>query len=127
MAEENEFGSIHLGASSKLFSYARQNRRKGTEAERLLWEHLRNRKLNGLKFRRQHPLKNFVADFYCHEAKLAIELDGEVHNMEEQQDYDLGRTYELNELGITVIRLTNQQVFTKTDEVLNQIKKQTSK
>ena len=118
---------MHLGAGSKLFSYARQNRRKSTEAEKLLWEHLRNRKLNGLKFRRQHPLKNFVADFYCHEAKLAIELDGEVHNMDEQKDYDAGRAYELNELGITVIRFTNQQALTKTDEVLNQIKKQTSK
>ena len=93
----------------------------------MLWEHLRNRKLNGLKFRRQHPLNNFVADFYCHEAKLAIELDGEVHDIEEQKDYDNGRTYELNELGITVIRFTNQQALTKTDEVLNQIKKQTSK
>ncbi len=118
---------MHLGAGGKLFDYARQNRRQSTEAESLLWEYLRNRKLNGLKFRRQHPLNNFIADFYCHEAKLAIELDGEVHDLEEQKDYDIGRTYELNELGITVIRFTNQKVFNKTEEVLNQIIKLTSK
>lgn len=56
-----------------------------TEAEDILWKHLRNKKLNGLKFRRQHPLDIFIADFYCHEKKLVIELDGGIHDILEQK------------------------------------------
>lgn len=65
------------GAPSKLFEYAKQNRLKQTETENILWQKLRNNQL-GFKFRRQHPLKNYIADFYCHECNLIIEIDGNI-------------------------------------------------
>lgn len=68
-----------------------------TQAEEILWKHLRNKKLNGMKFRRQHPLDMFIADFYCHEKKLIIELDGGIHETPEQQEYDEGRTFLLQD------------------------------
>ncbi|WOK05895.1 endonuclease domain-containing protein [Imperialibacter roseus] len=66
-------------------------RKNHTAAENLLWQNLRGRKLGGHKFRRQHPVAGFIADFYCHEAKLVIELDGKIHNLSEQKEYDGGR------------------------------------
>lgn len=70
---------LFKGAMARTFENARLLRKVSTEAEDLLWQELRNRKLMGLKFRRQHPLKNFVADFYCAEKNLVIEVDGNVH------------------------------------------------
>ena len=64
--------NLHQEAVGKLYQYGRELRKESTEAEKLLWTELRNRKLNGLKFRRQHPLDKFVADFYCNEKKLVI-------------------------------------------------------
>ena len=113
---------LHKGADKKLFGFARENRKKLTEAEHILWQYLRNRKLGGLKFRRQHPLGKFIADFYLHEAKLVIELDGDYHHEEEQKEYDSGRTYEIKELGIQVIRFTNNEVLKDIEKVLQTIK-----
>ena len=76
----------------------------------------------GLKFRRQHPIGRFIADFYCHEKKLVIEVDGSVHNSEEQREYDAGRTYELNENEIQVIRFTNNEVEKELQKVINKLK-----
>jgi very-short-patch-repair endonuclease len=115
--------NLHQGASQKLFDFARLNRKKETPAEYNLWQHLRSRRLNGLKFRRQHPLGTYIADFYAHEAKLFIELDGEYHTETEQKEYDAGRTYELKELGIKVLRFTNKEVFSDINNVLQTIKK----
>ena len=64
--------NLHKAADGKLYEYARDLRKNETSAEDLLWRNLRNRKLNGFKFRRQHPLDKFIVDFYCHEKKLAI-------------------------------------------------------
>jgi very-short-patch-repair endonuclease len=86
-----------------------------------LWQELRNKKLNGLKFCRQHPLKNFVADFYCSEKSLVIEVDGGVYNNETVKDYDQARTNELKNLGITVLRFTNIEVETNMPDVLKRI------
>jgi len=116
---ENE---LHKGADKKLFGFARENRKKLTEAEQILWQHLRNKQLNGFKFRRQHPLGKFIADFYLHEAKLVIELDGNYHTQEEQKEYDFGRTYEMKELGIQVLRFTNNEVLKDIEKVLQTIK-----
>lgn len=107
--------NLHKNANPKLYEYGRALRKETTEAEDKLWQHLRNKKLNGLKFRRQHPLHNYIADFYCHEAKLVIEIDGAVHTTKDNAEYDKGRTYELQELGVTVLRFWN-------DEVMNDIK-----
>jgi very-short-patch-repair endonuclease len=120
MPEEN----LHQGAHSNLFGYARASRKGATEAEDLLWQHLRNRQLDGSKFRRQHPLAGFVADFFCFEAKLVIEVDGSYHDETEQKDYDEGRAYELAELGLTVLRFRNEEVLQDTAGVLERIRKQ---
>jgi len=85
-------------------------RKNQTEAETLLWNELRSRRLVGLKFRRQHPVKDFVLDFYCHEYYLGIEIDGSVHLSEEAKEYDLNRTVVLEELGITILRFKNEEI-----------------
>ena len=112
---------LHQGAPPKHFYYSRENRKQSTKTEQALWEHLRNRKLQGFKFRRQHPISDFISDFYCHERKLIVELDGEYHNDFEQKKYDEGRTLELNKLDIKVIRFTNRQVLEDIAFVLNKI------
>ena len=115
------------GAPARNFFFSRENRKQATEAEKLLWEQLRDRKLYGFKFRRQHPVSDFVGDFYCDKCKLIIELDGGYHNSIEQKQYDNGRTYELNELKITVIRFTNTEVVEDMKYVLGEIKQQLCK
>jgi len=112
---------MHKGAPPKNFGYSRENRKRSTESEKALWNHLRNRKLDGFKFRRQHPISDFVADFYCEECRLIIELDGGYHNEIEQAQYDRGRTYELNELKVKVVRFTNKEILEDIQFVLNEI------
>ena len=112
---------LHKGALPKHFYYARENRKLPTKAEGILWQALRNRRLHGYKFRRQHPISDFIADFYCHECKLIIEIDGGYHNDIEQRQYDEGRTYELNEFKIKVIRFTNNEVIEDIAFVLDVI------
>jgi very-short-patch-repair endonuclease len=119
MADDN----LHKGADPKLFCYARQNRKDLTAAEKILWLHLRDRRLEGFKFRRQHPIADFIADFFCLECNLVVEVDGGYHTEKEQQQYDEGRTYELKELKIKVIRFTNNEVIEDTLSVLNEIKR----
>ena len=113
---------LHKGAPLRNFGYSRENRKQYTEAEGILWQALRARKLLRYKFRRQHPISDFIADFYCHECKLMIELDGEYHNTIEQRQYDEGRTYELSELHIKVIRFTNNEVIENIGFVLGKIR-----
>jgi very-short-patch-repair endonuclease len=112
---------LHKGAPLRNYGYSRENRKQFTEPEGILWESLRGRKLHRYKFRRQHPISDFIADFYYHECKLMIELDGEYHNALEQRQYDEGRTYELNELQIKVIRFTNREVLEDLNFVLDEI------
>ena len=100
---------------------ARNLRRKSTEAERRLWSRLCNRQVANLKFRRQHPLGNRILDFFCAEAKLAIELDDSGHTNYRGQTSDLNREIELYEKGIRVLRFQNTDVFNNLDGVLNAI------
>ncbi|MEX2029114.1 MAG: DUF559 domain-containing protein [Candidatus Paceibacterota bacterium] len=95
-------------------------RREETTAEKILWQELRNRKLN-VKFRRQHPVDKFILDFYAPEIKLAIELDGSPHK--EMQKYDKLRTEHLKSHDIKVIRFWNDEVEKNLYKVLEQIKK----
>lgn len=113
----------HKGAQARLFHYARENRQQDTEAEKILWKHLRNRKLKGFKFRRQSPVADFVADFFCVECNLVVEVDGKYHESIEQGQYDQGRTYELSELKIRVVRFTNDEVCKNIRFVLKEIVK----
>jgi formimidoylglutamate deiminase len=108
--------------SESLLSNARKLRKDATVAEEVLWECLRNRKLNGLKFRRQQPMEGFVLDFYCDQHKLGIEVDGSIHSLKEVQQYDEQRTKFLEEFGIKMIRFSNSEIVNKTDEVLGRIK-----
>ena len=90
-----------------------------TEAEKLIWEYLRN-KNTGHKIRRQHVIDNFIADFVCLPKKVVIEIDGEIHI--QQQEYDAFRTNTLNEKGYKVIRFTNAEVFANPALVASKIK-----
>ncbi len=107
----------------------RDLRKNSTPAEKIFWEAIRNKKLNGKKFYRQHPLfyditgkeSFFVADFYCHEEKLIIELDGRYH--EYRLNEDTKRTEILNNLGLKVLRFKNNDVINNLNDVLNKINK----
>jgi len=121
MNDLNNNNRLNLGSNGKIFSNAMELRRTMTEAEIILWNELRNKKLNGYKFRRQHPIKNYVADFYCHEARLVVEVDGEIHKDESTKEYDEKRTHDLKEFGIKVIRFANKDILNTIDEVLFKI------
>jgi very-short-patch-repair endonuclease len=100
---------------------ARLLRKKATEPERILWRHLRNRNFAGCKFRRQHPFDDYVLDFYCASAKLAIELDGGGHNYRAGQIRDRTRSEFLGRRGVIVLRFWNHQVRRELDSVLQAI------
>jgi very-short-patch-repair endonuclease len=118
----NKFlAKLHQGSKAQMQEYARKLRHRSTEAEQKLWGLLRNRKLQGKKFRRQHAIANYVVDFYCHECKLAIELDGNFHNEVEAREYDNPRTTLLNEIGVTVLRFWNEEVLNDSSGVLQKI------
>ena len=90
-----------------------------TPAEQVLWQALRGRRLAGLKFRAQHPVGPFVLDFYCSRHKLVVELDGDIHD--QQQERDAARTAQLNAYGYRVIRFRNAEVLTDLPAVLEKI------
>lgn len=119
----NHGDELFKGANYKLFEFSKILRKTATETEDILWQSLRRKQLNGFKFRRQHPLDKYIADFYCHEAKLVVEVDGEIHNTKENKEYDKHRSYELKELEITVIRFTNIEVTENLDMVLEVIRR----
>ena len=110
------------GAPSDSFSKAQLLRRNETIAEKLLWEKLRNNQLGGLKFRRQHPVNIYIADFYCHKFKLIIELDGDYHSQEEQKQKDEVRTEVLRLNDLKIIRFKNEEVEQDINQVLTTIK-----
>ena len=112
---------LHQGTKAATQEYARELRNRTTEAEQKLWSLLRNRQLKGKKFRRQHAIANYVADFYCNESKLVIELDGKFHTKAETKEYDKSRTNLLNELGITILRFWNDEVIKDPGKVLEKI------
>lgn len=99
--------------------YSYKNRKEQTDAEKRLWFYLRNRRLNGYKFRRQYPIHNYIIDFYCAEKKLAVELDGGQHVQREK--YDKKRTFDLQKLNIRIIRFWDTDVLQNIDRVLEQI------
>jgi leucyl-tRNA synthetase len=103
-------------AREGLIERARQMRKEPTNAEALLWARLRKRQLGGLKFRRQHINQYFIVDFYCPRVKLAIEIDGPVHD--EQEEYDQEREKILQELGYQVVRFKNADVENNLDLVV---------
>ncbi|MBU0672465.1 MAG: DUF559 domain-containing protein [Candidatus Margulisbacteria bacterium] len=105
--------------------FARMLRVDQTPYEEQVWELLRNRKFMGLKFRRQHVIEGFVVDFYCHEYRFGVELDGKIHD--KQKDYDGLRDEEIGAEDITPIRIRNQDIEKYPEIVLRKIKEHISK
>jgi very-short-patch-repair endonuclease len=114
---------MFYGAEPKTLRAAAIPRKNMTLAEKILWKKLKDRKIFNVKFRKQHPVWIFIVDFYCHEYKLVIEIDGDIHEDIEVVDYDLGRTAELNKFGLKVIRFTNDQILFNMDFVMSEIHK----
>jgi very-short-patch-repair endonuclease len=98
---------------------ARRLRQNPTLAEQRLWQALKNRQLDGLRFRRQHPVGSFIVDFYCPQHRLVVEVDGDIHS--QQVEYDTIRTTQLNQFGYRVVRFSNHEVMTNLATVLRQI------
>ena len=109
------------GTSPEVEQAARKLRKNLTPAEAILWQALRNKQFEGLKFRRQHPVGNFILDFYCPCCKLVIEVDGEIHC--DRFEYDNARSNKLAEYGYTVLRFSNERVMNKLPQVLAEIRR----
>ncbi len=103
----------------KLKPVARQMRHKPTKAEEILWQHVRNRQIAGFKFRRQHSIERFIVDFYCAETELIIEVDGPIHQYQEQED--ILRQEFIENQGLRVLRFSNDDVINHISLVLDQI------
>lgn len=99
--------------------FARALRKESTKAEKVVWELLRHRKFFGLKFRRQFVVEGFVLDFYCHEIRLGIELDGDIHL--KQKEYDALRQEIVESKGITIFRFNNKDILYKQKPFLNML------
>jgi very-short-patch-repair endonuclease len=102
-------------------THARYLRKNATDCERILWRRLRNRNFANYKFRRQHPIDRYILDFYCSEARLAVELDGGGHDCIRRQLHDRDRTEFLVSRKIVVLRFWNHQVREELDSVLQAI------
>jgi len=100
---------------------ARRLRSPLTGSEQVLWEALRDSRLQGIKFRRQHPFGPYVLDFFCVKAQLAVELDGGVHDQPEQKEYDHERTAYLEEQELQVLRFRNEEIEDKLEDVKRKI------
>ena len=102
--------NFYYGAGCHVLEKARLLRKNMTDCEKILWNHLRKKRLSGNIFRRQHPISQFIVDFYCHEAKLVVEVDGKIHDNVENKEYDEGRTFELEKFGLKVLRFKNEEI-----------------
>ncbi len=116
MNEENKIHNIN-----KLYVFRKKLRNQATPAEAKLWTYLKNAQLSGRKFRRQHSVGNYILDFYCPSERLAVELDGEVHNTPEAYKYDRARDLFLSGHDIKTLRFENKLVFQEIDAVLAMI------
>lgn len=104
-----------------LKDFAKKNRHNPTEAEHCFWEIVKDNQLEGYKFRRQHIIGKYIADFVCLKHSLIIEIDGLIHQLPENIESDEIRTQELNKLGFKVLRFTNQEVIGDTENVINKV------
>ena len=113
--------AFFFGASPEIIARARKLRNRTTLSEKILWQELRKKRLNRLIFRRQHPISRFIVDFYCHELRFVIEVDGSVHDSEKQKEKDRNRSAELANLGLTVIRFRNEEILKNERKVSKKI------
>ena len=118
---------MYLTIKQQTLFIARQLRKNMTPAEKLFWQHIRHEQFHQLRFLRQHPLfysyndhlKFFIADFYCHQLRLVIEIDGGIH--ESQKDYDVIRTDILQTMKLKVVRFKNEDVLNNIEKVLQRM------
>ena len=118
--QERSFERVMFyGAKPIIFERAKELRENMTRAELKLWERLKNNQLGGFRFKAQHPIDKFIVDFYCHKARLIIEVDGDIHK--ESVEYDQNRTAELEKFELKIIRFTNKEIETDIESVLKRI------
>ena len=120
MSDNSEI-PMFFEAPADIFANAKYLRRHMTRAEFKLWNFLKGNNVLGVRFRAQHPLGIYIADFYSYSINLVIEVDGEIHESEDQKDKDTERSQVLNPWGIDIIRFTNNQVMSNFEFVQNQI------
>ena len=108
-------------ASQLIFKNAKHLRATMTDTELMLWSKIKGR-VDGLKFRRQHPLGNYIADFFCHKAKLIIEIDGSIHRLPHVKGLDAFRQNYLELLGYYIIRFSNNDIHKNLEKVVDKIK-----
>jgi very-short-patch-repair endonuclease len=111
--------TMYFSANPDTLETARLLRKSMTFSESILWEKLKGKQSLGLRFRRQHPIDMFIVDFYCHAARLVIEVDGEIHM--DQIEYDDGREADIEKYNIKIIRFTNDEVNNNIEVVLQKI------
>ncbi len=107
----------------KLKDFAKKLRNNSTQSEIKLWQHLKNKQFHGHRFHRQKPLLNFIADFYCHELNLVIELDGITHEFEATVIKDENKTKQLESQDLTVVRFTDNEVMDNLEGVMYHLEK----
>jgi very-short-patch-repair endonuclease len=112
----------HAVVSERQRGRAKQLRQTMTRAETLLWRYLKANRIDGLGFRRQTPIRNYIVDFVCFSAKLIVELDGESHDFEERQKSDQKRDAFFVSEGFQVLRFTNEQVMSNLEGVVEAIR-----
>jgi len=120
-ASESGFMNNRHLVSARLLGFARDLRRGQSDAEAVLWAFLRDRRLLGLKFRRQHPIGPYIADFFCNELNWIVELDGGQHNTNEAQQYDKRRSEFLGRQKTEVTRFWNNEVIYQTEAVVERL------
>jgi imidazole glycerol-phosphate synthase subunit HisF len=108
------------GAPGYIHHNAKILRRNMTEPERLLWANLKGKPW-GVRFRRQHALAVYIVDFYCHPAKLVIEIDGKVHLDKKVAENDEQKNYDIEKMGLYILRFSNEEVLNYVDAVLSKI------
>ncbi len=118
-------GGMFEGASHIIFENAKHLRKNMTDAEKVLWMYLKGG-IAELKFRRQHPIGLYIADFYCHKIRLVIEVDGSIHEDAAIKKLDEVRQSDLEKWGCNILRFTNQQVMNQIEEVIKIIREKIS-
>ena len=118
--QRTQLPDMFYGAKRTIFQNACELRKEMTPAEKVLWNRLNKSQL-GVRFKAQHPIDIFIADFYCHKHKLVVEVDGEIHLSQKEQDEN--RTAELERFGLTIIRFKNEEVINDIERVIDEIKK----
>ncbi len=114
---------FHHNAKQGTKDFAKELRQRQTSAEELFWKMVRNRRMLGLKIRRQHPIGKYIVDFYCHELQLVIELDGSIHNLEHVRKKDKIRDAFLKAQGLTIFRVDNVFVYSNPHVIEEEIAK----